>query len=85
MIFVDCGRMGTSPSAIGTFLEFGDVRFADEVYSFFGLSMPVVLRAVEDEKRLSAVGVKRYRFVRPCYLHGIMDGDALKDEKFTGK
>ncbi|XP_014550283.1 hypothetical protein COCVIDRAFT_21227 [Bipolaris victoriae FI3] len=80
MIFAESGRMGTGPSEFGSYIEFRDARVGDEVHVLFGLSVPVILRVLEDgEERPSAVGTKRYRFVGPCYLHGIMDGEAVED------
>lgn len=45
------------------------VREDDEIFLLYGGSVPYVLRPVDD----------KYYFVGECYVHGIMDGEAVED------
>ena len=54
-----------------------DSRAGDIVCVLFGCSVPVVLRKHEDS------GVDHYKFIGECYIHGIMDGEAV--EGFSGR
>ncbi|KAK4954660.1 hypothetical protein LTR10_008093 [Elasticomyces elasticus] len=49
----------------------GDVD--DEVYILAGCRMPVLLRPIPTQ------GPKHYRFIELCYLHGVMDGEAISE------
>lgn len=41
----------------------------DEVYVLFGGGMPYILRPTAEDKE--------FQFVGDCYVHGIMDGEAV--------
>jgi hypothetical protein len=64
------------------------IQPGDIVCVFFGASVPYVLRTVGGE---STDGFYRviHQLVGPCYVHGIMDGEALdgfpKQEHFIIK
>ncbi|CZR64469.1 uncharacterized protein PAC_14367 [Phialocephala subalpina] len=45
------------------------VRMGDIICAFFGHMMPYILRPVGEQ----------YRFLGPCYLHGFMYGEAVKE------
>jgi len=52
-----------------------DARVRDAIYLFAGSRMPFVLRPCdEDESRYQIIGV--------CYVHGMMNGEALRSEKW---
>jgi hypothetical protein len=50
-----------------------DVREGDMVCIIFGCSVPVVLRKVS-----AGGGGSHYEFIGECYVHGMMDGEALE-------
>ncbi|KAL2256443.1 hypothetical protein VTK26DRAFT_1651 [Humicola hyalothermophila] len=64
------------------------VKEGDVVVVFEGGRWPFVLREVEGGEEGKGVGdaakggegKRRYRIVGDCYLHGIMDGEAMEDE-----
>ena len=45
------------------------VRENDKIFLSYGGSVPYVLRPSDD----------KYYFLGECYVHGIMDGEAIKD------
>ncbi len=47
------------------------LQSGDVVAVLYGCSVPVVLRAVENRTH--------YKLVGECYIHGLMDGQAVKD------
>jgi Heterokaryon incompatibility protein (HET) len=52
-----------------------DARVRDVIYLFAGSRMPFVLRPCdEDESKYQIIGV--------CYVHGMMNGEALRSEKW---
>jgi hypothetical protein len=51
-----------------------DTRVGDIICILFGCSVPVVLRPVPNEKG-------RYNFIGECYVHGMMDGEAIPTKK----
>jgi len=79
MIFTERNRMGTGPSACKYNVEFADTKAEDEVHMLFGMKLPVILRRIDERRQLAGAREKRYSFVGPCYLHGIMDGEILMD------
>ena len=52
----------------------------DQVYLLKGGRVPFVLRPVEPESGVGGDGeaTAKYRFIGECYVHGIMDGQALE-------
>ncbi|PMD12788.1 hypothetical protein NA56DRAFT_540752, partial [Hyaloscypha hepaticicola] len=48
------------------------VREGDMVCIIFGCSVPVVLRKVS-----TGGGNSHFEFISECYVHGMMDGEAL--------
>jgi hypothetical protein len=53
-----------------------DVREGDMVCIIFGCSVPVVLRKVS-----TGGGNAHYEVIGECYVHGMMDGEALEGRK----
>lgn len=47
-----------------------EAKTGDLVCILFGCSVPIVLRRVEDNEKV-------YKVVGPCYLHGVMNGEAM--------
>jgi hypothetical protein len=80
MIFTERNRIGTGPSARENDAEFGDAKAGDEVHMLFGLRLPVILRRINEQQPLTEARGKRYSFVGPCYLHGIMYSENFIDE-----
>ena len=52
-----------------------DVKAGDMICIIFGCSVPVVLRKV------STGGASHFEFIGECYVHGMMDGEALEGMK----
>src|SRR5438552_2497087 len=77
LIFTSAGRMGTGLAAFGQ-PEFVEVAAGDEIHVAFGSNLPVILRPLQQGEKIASR--KTYRFIGSCYLHGIMDGEALADE-----
>ena len=65
--------MGLVPNiAVKTFPE------PDEIFVFPGGKAPVVLRSV-GVKEIPGLGAQAcYTFLGECYLHGVMDGEAME-------
>ena len=61
----------TERGYVGMALE--DVEESDAIAVLLGCSMPMVLRKVE-----GALGHVRWRVIGECYVHGIMDGEAME-------
>jgi hypothetical protein len=59
-------------TANGHFFGLGPdgLQSGDVVVVLYGCSVPVVLRAVEQQ----------YKLVGECYIHGLMDGQAITDQ-----
>jgi hypothetical protein len=76
LIFMTAGRMGTGPAGfVGSGLGLADVAVGDEVHVAFGSKLPFILRPMR-RVGMTASSRRTYTFVGPCYLHGIMDGEA---------
>ena len=50
-----------------------DIRAGDMFCLIFGCSIPVVLRKIS-----ASGGSPHFEFVGECYVHGMMDGEALE-------
>jgi hypothetical protein len=74
--FVTKGKEGRKKPLYG--LAPPDTRERDVICILFGCSVPVVLR-----KQPSLDGIDRYTFVGECYVHGMMDGEALPAKKLA--
>ncbi|KAK5689699.1 hypothetical protein LTR97_012698 [Elasticomyces elasticus] len=61
----------TDRGHVGAIGSRGDI--GDEVYIIAGCRMPVILRPATSH------GPKHYRFIELCYIHGVMDGEAVSD------
>ena len=55
-----------------------DTECGDMIAILFGCKMPVVLR----QKRTSS---NEFEFVGLCYIHGIMDGEAVEEHRVAGR
>lgn len=66
MFLTTSGRLGNAK--IG-------VRTGDLVVLFPSCSIPFIIRPVED-----LAGQRIFRLISPCYVHGIMNGEALWDD-----
>jgi hypothetical protein len=55
------------------YMGLGKPKVGDEIYVLFGGNVPFVLRPVANTTYFSLIG--------DCYLHGIMDGEAMTDLK----
>ena len=75
MIFTEQNRMGTGPIAYKYNVELADTKAGDEVHMLFGMKLPVILRRIDERRPLAGAREKRYSFVGPCYLYGIMDAN----------
>jgi len=53
----------------------------DVVAVLFGLGVPFLLRRDDDHGKVE--GQVTYQLVGECYVHGIMDGEVVKDKKGT--
>ncbi|KAI1504978.1 hypothetical protein F5X99DRAFT_405613 [Biscogniauxia marginata] len=73
------GRIGSGPSEFGSIGNFGNVSAGDEIHVVFGCNLPVILRPVQSRE-----GCRAYKFIGTCYLHGIMDGEAVFDTNLKG-
>lgn len=56
------------------------VQTGDTICILFGCSVPVILREHSTNQ-----GIKHYELVGECYLHGMMNGDALKERNDPGR
>ncbi|KLU90775.1 hypothetical protein MAPG_10626 [Magnaporthiopsis poae ATCC 64411] len=56
-------------------------RNGDQVWIVQGCSFPMVLRKQEDRDHASNVGM--FQLVGPCYVHGLMNGEALQRPGFS--
>jgi hypothetical protein len=52
-------------------------QVSDIICVFYGCSVPIVLRPIE--------GTKGFQFIGECYVHGIMDGEALDKKHLRAK
>jgi hypothetical protein len=76
--FVTGGREGKRKPLYG--LAPPETKEGDAIYILFGCSVPVVLRKVPSPRRR---GIDRYTFIGECYVHGMMDGEALPAKKLA--
>jgi hypothetical protein len=79
---LQAGRVlgATSGGLIGVFPN--DTRKQDVLAIVMGSSVPFVLRPVTDEsKPEGGSSTKEYQIVGPCYLHGVMDGELVVEDK----
>jgi hypothetical protein len=53
MICTERNRIGTGPSAYKNDIEFGDAKAGDEVHMLFGMSLPVILRRINERQPLT--------------------------------
>jgi len=56
-----------------------DTQAGDQVWILIGGKVPFVLRPVADNDGTSSFDTS-FRLVSDCYLHGIMDGEAMADD-----
>ncbi|KAI2618615.1 hypothetical protein GGS26DRAFT_602758 [Hypomontagnella submonticulosa] len=66
----------------------GSMREGDEVAVLLGLSVPVLVRPLEnsgEEEQGGGEEGRRYEFVGECYVHGIMDGELVKAQEGSGR
>ncbi|KAK8214812.1 hypothetical protein M8818_002395 [Zalaria obscura] len=54
----------------------GDAKKQDLICILYGCSVPVILRPIDPRDRK-----KGFTFIGPCYLHSMMDGTALANER----
>ncbi|RFU27869.1 hypothetical protein B7463_g8459, partial [Scytalidium lignicola] len=54
-----------------------DIKNGDLVCIFFGCSVPVVVRRIIEDGKDTPF----YQFIGECYVHGMMDGEAITDKK----
>lgn len=57
----------TASGRIGTITDYCDPKVNDKIYVLFGGHTPYLLRNIGDN----------YRLLAPCYVHGLMDGEAI--------
>lgn len=89
-VVTESGRMGTAPARLETGLggratAVNLVKPGDRVAVIAGLEMPIVLRPIDiddgkDPKMVQNSGKRVYQLVTHAYIHGIMYGEAWKDE-----
>jgi hypothetical protein len=79
MIFTEQNRMGTGPSAYKYNVELADTQAGDDVHVLFGFKLPIILRRIGEQRPLTGAREKKYNFIGPCYLHGVMDGEISMD------
>jgi hypothetical protein len=53
------------------YMKMGRAQEGDEIWVLFGGNVPFILRPIP--------GSSEYTLVGDCYLHGIMDGEAVAD------
>lgn len=70
--FLTKGKVGRRKTFYG--LAPSDTETGDLICILFGCSVPVVLRKIPQTNRHD---LERYRFIGECYVHGMMDGEAL--------
>lgn len=74
LFFTSNGYMGLAPPNIAK---------GDLVYVFTGGSMPFIIRSA-GERKIPRDGTHTcFQFLGECYLHGIMDGEAMEDYEST--
>ncbi|KAJ4376360.1 hypothetical protein N0V83_001643 [Neocucurbitaria cava] len=55
-----------------------NMRVGDSIHIFLGGNLPFVLRQVPEQIGVTEPQETRYEYVGYCYVHGIMDGEALE-------
>ena len=50
----------------------------DMIVILYGCTMPAILRKKRDK-------IDEYEFVDLCYIHGIMDGEAVEEHNAAGR
>jgi hypothetical protein len=66
--------MDTGPTSFGDIRQ-SEVMAGDEIHAAFGCNVPIILRPLRTKV---AASTQSYEFIGTCYLHGIMDGEALE-------
>jgi hypothetical protein len=63
-------RLGLAPDT---------AKEGDIVCVFYGCSVPVIIRKIKDRDRdrRRDMNKQEYQFIGECYLHGMMDGEAV--------
>jgi hypothetical protein len=74
LLFSSNGRMGIGPTSFGV-LKRSEVIARDEIHVAFGSNMPLILRPLLPQGE--AALRKSYILIGTCYIHRIMDGEAL--------
>lgn len=77
------GQIETGPAAFGS-VVFGDVAANDEIHIAFGSNLPIIVRPLPATLPVVDKSQKKIQFVGVCYVHGVMDGEALGDEDLEG-
>jgi hypothetical protein len=72
-------KFGVTADGLMTLVPHG-TQVGDEICVMLGIEKPFLLRHVDVDDKDIDDGRKRYVLVGDCYVHGIMSGEALRDD-----